>query len=120
MADIQLSRADAQGSRLPAICMQCGAPATDEIQAKTMTVRTPLCAKHAHGWFTWSTLEAKAITDESIVLKGVSEQFVQAWQQQQQHVDRPQQEVVVRVRCQSCQALNAEAAKFCDQCGTAI
>ena len=93
MADVQLSRADAQGGQLPAICMKCGAPATDEIQkkyttdqvdlhppppepigclllfpilallklgswstAKTMTIRTPLFAKHAHGWFTWSTL----------------------------------------------------------------
>lgn len=156
MAEVQLSRADAQEGGLPRICMQCGAPATDEIQkkyttdqldfhppppepmgcfilwpilallkliswttAKTMTVRTPLCHKHAHGWFTWSTLEAKAITDESIVLKGVSDRFVQAWEQHRL-ADRPRQEGLVKVRCRSCQSLNDEAAKFCDQCGAAI
>jgi hypothetical protein len=155
MAEVQLSRADAQGSRLPAVCMQCGAPATDEVlkkyttdqvdltppppepmgcfvwwpilgllkllswsTAKTMTVRMPLCHKHAHGWFTSSTLTAKVITDESIILAGVSDQFVQAWEQRV--ADRPQDRGSVKVRCRSCQALNDETAKFCDQCGVAM
>ena len=43
--------------------------------AKTITVRTPLCDKHAHGWFTRSTLTANSITDGSIVLAGVSNPF---------------------------------------------
>ncbi len=87
--------------------------------AKTITVRTPLCHKHAHGWFTRSTLTAKTITDEGIVLAGVADQFVQAWEQRRV-ADQPRERQVVKVRCRSCQALNDEAAKFCDQCGAGI
>jgi hypothetical protein len=87
--------------------------------ARTMTVRTPLCDKHAHGWFTRSTLTAKSITDGSIVLAGVSDQFAQAWDQQRK-TDRPGGQDVVKVRCRSCQSLNDETAKFCGQCGAAI
>src|SRR5262245_17184488 len=36
--------------------------------ARTMTVRTPLCHRHAHGWFTTSTLEASTINDDRIAL----------------------------------------------------
>lgn len=87
--------------------------------AKTITVRTPLCDKHAHGWFTRLTLTASSITDESIVLAGVSDQFAQAWGQQRK-ADRPGGRYVVKVRCRSCQALNDESAKFCAQCGAVI
>jgi hypothetical protein len=156
VAELQLSRADAEAGRLPRICMQCGAPATDEIWKKyttdqvhlappppepigclilgpilgllkliswstatTISVRTPLCHKHAHGWFSWSTLEAKTITQENIVLAGVSEGFVHAWEQQRP-ADRPPNEGVIRVRCRSCQSLNDEQAKFCGQCGAGL
>jgi hypothetical protein len=84
-----------------------------------MTVRTPLCHKHAHGWFTWSTLTVKGISEDSLVLAGVSERFVQAWDQQRVP-EPPRDRGLVKVRCRSCQSLNAEAAQFCDQCGTAI
>jgi hypothetical protein len=47
--------------------------------AQTMSVRTPLCHQHAHGWFTSSTLVAKSIAAERIVLGGVSDEFAQAW-----------------------------------------
>lgn len=87
--------------------------------ARTMTVQTPLCDKHTHGWFTQSTLEAQSITDESIVLAGVSDQFVEAWDQQRV-ADRSRDEGRIKVRCRSCRSLNDETAKFCDQCGAAI
>jgi hypothetical protein len=156
MAELRLSRADAQGGRLPRICMQCGAPATDEAarkyttdqvhvppppdepvgclmvwpilgllklfsasNARTMTVHTPLCHRHAHGWFTWNTLEAKEITDEQIVLTGVSDVFVLAWEDRRP-AEPPKPGEVVRVRCRSCAALNDESAKFCNQCGNAL
>lgn len=156
MAELKLTRTDADSGRLPRLCMQCGAPAADEIHkkystdqtdfvpppdepvgcliiwpilgvlkliswsvAKTMTVRTPLCHKHAHGWFAWSTLEAKAICDDSILLTGVSDQFVQAWEKQRETEVR-RAPSVVKVRCRSCQSLNDEAAKFCNQCGAAL
>lgn len=32
----------------------------------------------------------------------------------------PREESGVRVRCRECQALNAEDAKFCSQCGRAV
>src|SRR5688572_23395373 len=41
--------------------------------AKTMTVRTPLCEKHAKGWFTGASFTAKTITDDRITLTGVSD-----------------------------------------------
>jgi len=156
MAEVQLTRTDAEGGCLPRICMQCGALATDEVQkeyttdevalhppppepmgcfvlwpilallkliswsaAKTMTVRTPLCRKHAHGWFTRSNLKAKAITDNSIVLTGVCDQFAQAWEKQRE-TDRPRERNVVKVRCRNCQSLNDEVAKFCNQCGAVL
>jgi hypothetical protein len=156
MAEVQLSRADVQGSRLPRICMQCGAPATDEIarkyttdrvdvppppdepvgclvvwpilgllklfswsSARTMTVHTPLCHKHAHGWFTWNTLDAKEITDENIILTGVSETFVRAWADRRP-AEHPKPGEVIRVRCRGCAALNDESARFCNQCGNAL
>jgi hypothetical protein len=87
--------------------------------ATTMPVRTPLCHKHAHGWFTWSTLEAKAITGDSIILTGVSDEFVQAWAREKQTRHFGQQDNI-KVRCQKCRAINSEAARFCDQCGAAI
>ncbi len=34
--------------------------------------------------------------------------------------DASQQREVVKVRCRSCQSLNDEDAKFCDQCGAAL
>jgi hypothetical protein len=87
--------------------------------ATAIHVRMPLCHKHAHGWFTWSTLEAKAITEENITLTGVSDRFVQAWE-----LEVPIQQLGnqgnIKVRCRKCRALNNETAKFCDQCGAAI
>ncbi len=111
MAEVHISRIDAEkGGRLPAICMKCGAPAITEVttkystdpnplppeawiilklvrlitwsSAKKMAVQTPLCHKHAHQWITWSEPTAKSITDDSIVLEGVSEQFAEAWRKQ--------------------------------------
>jgi ribosomal protein L40E len=156
MAEVQLTWAEVQGGNLPAICMQCGAPATDMVskkyttdkvdlvppppepvgclvlfpiigllklvswsQAKTMTVRTPLCHKHAHGWFVWSSLDATSITDEAIVITGVSDQFAQAWQEQRA-ANHGQERHVVKVRCRKCEALNTESARFCDQCGASL
>jgi hypothetical protein len=161
MAEVRLSRADAEGGGLPPVCMQCGAPATAEVPkkystdsvhlfppagpeagllgfllcplwlavallklilwstARTMTVRTPLCHKHARGWFTWSTLEAKAIAEESIVLAGVSEEFARAWDRRRV-AEPPRAGGVVKVRCRGCQALNDETAKFCNQCGAEV
>jgi ribosomal protein L40E len=158
MPEVQLSRADAQGGRLPPLCMQCGAPATAEVtrnyttdtapppppdpviggcllfpiwlaiallklvsfcSARTMKVRTPLCDRHAHGWFTRSTLAATSITDENIALTGVAQEFVDALEKQRA-AGHPTAPTVVKVRCRNCHALNAEAAKFCDQCGGPI
>ncbi len=158
MAGVQLSRADAEGGRLPPMCMECGAPATTEVtkkystdqvplvdpfpaflfpilfpiwlflavaklvswsSAKRMAVRTPLCRKHAHRWFTSSPLEAKSITDETIVLAGVSEEFAGAWTRQGV-ADRSNDGDRVKVRCPSCRSLNDETAKFCDQCGAVL
>ena len=34
--------------------------------------------------------------------------------------EEPPQREVVKVRCRSCQSLNDEDAKFCDQCGAAL
>lgn len=34
--------------------------------------------------------------------------------------DEPEQREVIKIRCRSCQALNDEDAKFCDQCGAAV
>jgi hypothetical protein len=87
--------------------------------AVTMTVRTPLCHKHSHGWFTWLSLEAKSITEERIVLCGVSEAFANAWNRRTVTEPAPAGGLV-KVRCRGCQALNDERAKFCDQCGAAI
>lgn len=87
--------------------------------AKTMTVRTPLCHKHAHGWFAWSSLSAASITDDAIVIQGVSDQFARQWSRQRK-VIHPAGPTLVKIRCRSCQALNDEAAKYCGQCGTAI
>ncbi len=107
MAEAELSRDDVEKERrLPAICMHCGAPATTHIArkyhtidallppeawfilklvrlifrspAKTVTILTPLCRKHARAWFTWTTPYIKSITDESIVLVDVSKQFAAA------------------------------------------
>jgi hypothetical protein len=87
--------------------------------ARTMSVRTPLCHKHAYGWFTWSTLEAKAIEEGSIVLTGVSQEFADAWGKQRGR-GQAGGGGLVRVRCRGCQALNEETARFCNQCGAAI
>jgi hypothetical protein len=158
MAELRLSRAEARGEDFPALCMQCGQPATDYKQkkfstdqadvpappppepigclilwpffglvkllswatAKTMIVRTPLCHKHAHGWFNWSALEANAITNDEIVLKNVSEEFIAAWKRRPA-LPRVEQTAaakqIVKVRCPVCQTLNEEDAKFCKQCG---
>lgn len=155
MAEVQLSRADAQGGCLPRICMQCGEPATEDVlkkyssdrvalmappdepigcllvwpfvallkvismsAAKTMSVRTPLCQKHARGWWTWWNIDAKSITDDAIVLTGVSERFAEACQQRPPSPAR--EPVAIKVRCQNCQSLNEETAKFCNQCGKSI
>lgn len=158
MADLQLTRYEAQAQQLPGVCMQCSEPATEVMDrsyttdkvdlippaepvgclvlfpiiallkvfsastAKTMTVRTPLCHKHARSWLAWNKLDARAITDDTILLSGVSEAYAEAWAKQ-----KPASEIggasgavqreVVKVRCRSCQALNHEGAKFCDQCG---
>lgn len=167
MAQVQLSRADAQGGQLPRLCMQCGEPATETVErkystdkadlmppppepvgclivmpivllakfvswstSKSMVVRTPLCQKHAHGWFRRNTLDAAAITDESIIISGVSEPFAQAWESRRPveaplnlHGDRAPDRAhreIVKVRCRSCQALNDEKAKFCNQCSAAM
>jgi hypothetical protein len=84
-----------------------------------MTVRTPLCQKHARGWFTWSTLEAKSIEEERIVLGGVSAEFAQAWHSRPSP-EQPRGGELVKVRCRCCRALNEETAKFCSQCGEAM
>jgi hypothetical protein len=156
MAELRLSRFDAEGGELPAVCMCCGNPATTVIaqkystdsgfaastppeagpigclflpfwllatlfgaaaasKARTMTVRTPVCHKHARG----ATLEAKTITDNSITLVGVSDEFVQAWEKERR-ADRPSHKEPSKVRCRSCRALNDEAARFCDQCGATM
>src|SRR5262249_3914734 len=86
--------------------------------AKTMAVRTPLCHQHAHGGFTWSTLTAKEITDESIVLPRVSDRFVEACEQRA--ADPQRQRDVIKVRCRGCRSVNDEAAKFCNQCGEVL
>jgi hypothetical protein len=116
VARIYLSRAEAERGPLPCVCMQCGAPATDEVPrhhttdrtplppdpilggivlfplwllialikllswstAQTVTVRTPLCRHHAHGWFASNTIVAESISNETVVLDGVSEAFAQA------------------------------------------
>jgi hypothetical protein len=87
--------------------------------ARTMSVRTPLCHRHAHGWFTWSTLKAKSIVGEEIVLGGASEEFAQAWHRRPA-TERSRAGGLINVRCRGCQALNAESAKFCSQCGATI
>lgn len=90
--------------------------------AKTMTVQTPLCDKHAHGWFTSLSLEASSITEESITLTGVSEEFARAWADQAQVLEAEPKLVreIIRIRCPQCRALNAEKAKYCDQCRAAL
>ena len=45
---------------------------------KTIVVRTPLCHKHAHGWFLCSTLNTKTLTNDRLTLSGVSDKFVAA------------------------------------------
>jgi hypothetical protein len=83
--------------------------------AKTMTVKTPLCEKHAKGWFTAANFTAKTITDERITLTGVSDQFAAAWNQERGRT-RSKGNEVIKIRCRSCQSLNDESAKFCNQC----
>lgn len=165
MAEVQLSRSDAEDGHLPNICMQCGAPATAEVVKKystdsilllppigpeagpvgcflfplwllmallkliswstatTMNVRTPLCHKHAHGWFTWSSLAAKSIEQEQIVIEGVSQEFAHAWHKSsatEQAREQSRDGGRIKVRCRGCTALNEETAKYCSQCGATI
>jgi hypothetical protein len=87
--------------------------------AKTMTVQTPVCDKHAKGWFTKANFTAMSITDERIKLTGVSEEFAKAWQQQRLKAS-PRESGLIKIRCRGCQALNDESAKFCNQCGAVI
>ena len=155
MAEVELSREDAQSGELPAICMKCGEPATTVIDknyttdqvhavpppdalgclilgpilgllklfswsnAKTMTVRTPLCEKHSKGWLTAANFTAKTITDDQITLTGVGDQFAQAWNKQRR-LNRSKGTEVVKIRCRNCQALNDESSKFCNQCGAEL
>lgn len=46
--------------------------------AETVTVRTPLCHRHAHGWFVSNTIVAESISSETVVQDGVSEAFARA------------------------------------------
>jgi hypothetical protein len=87
--------------------------------AKTMTVKTPVCEKHAKGWFTKANFTASSITEEKIKLTGVSEEFAKAWQQQRLK-EPPKESGTIKIRCRGCQALNEESAKFCNQCGAVI
>lgn len=63
--------------------------------AASMTVRTPLCHRHAHGWFTGTSLEATSITVGSIVLDGVSDRFARELHRQRRPT-LPRETMIVR------------------------
>jgi hypothetical protein len=87
--------------------------------ARTMTVRAPLCHKHAHGWSIASSLVPRSIAEDGITLAGVSEEFAALWAARRP-VGPAVAEGPVKVRCRGCQALNEEAARFCHRCGAVI
>lgn len=168
MATVRLTREEASRGGLPAVCLQCGQPATREVErtfstdrvppvpppiipdalagclmlpiwvvlalvklvswssAVTMTVRMPVCARHARTWLRPGPVEASAITADAIELTSVAEAFAQAWARQRPPASTAAASVaapageVVKVRCRQCRALNEETARFCSQCGQAL
>lgn len=84
--------------------------------ARTMTVRAPLCDKHAHGWFVTSPVEMKSITDSELVLTGVADAFAEAWARRAARIEMASD---LR-RCRYCATINAPYGRFCTQCGAVI
>ena len=64
----------------------------------------------------WNRM-AGGMTDDTLSEVGVVKAVEQALTR---NADEPEQREVVKVRCRSCQSLNDEDAKFCDQCGAAL
>ncbi len=87
----------------------------------SMKVQTPLCHKHAHSWFAWNTLEAKAITDQQIILTGVSEEFAAAWEKgaEGEGISFPQAAGPAKF-CGGCGTPRKVDARFCEQCGRGL
>ena len=91
MASIRLDWAEARGGDLPMICPTCGDDATEWQERKLSTVRPgffctirtsvkvrlPTCRRHrVWSWNAFLRVRAKSITDDSITLGQVSEDFV--------------------------------------------
>ena len=78
---------------------------------------------HSLQIFRASRCAERRITDEEIILKNVSEEFIAAWNGRpaaprvEQAAEAKQ---IVKVRCPDCRALNEEDAKFCKQCGRGL
>jgi hypothetical protein len=86
-------------------------------KSRKVSVRVPLCDRHSSGWPKRASVQVRSISEETIVLSGVSEQFVSALRQRRATgVTQPQ----VKVRCRQCQTLNEETARFCNQCGATM
>ena len=89
-------------------------------------VTMPLCRRHAKSWFNWSAPELKSVDGEYVTLSGVSEEFIAALAERRRATDSgakangESSDQIIKVRCQRCQALNDESARFCNQCGAEL